>query len=232
MTALSARHLAKTLGGDARGDQVLAPGPGHTPQDRSLSIKLDPNSPDGFVVNSFAGDDPIACKDYVREKAGLGAFRPNGQHPRQRQSPSTSINRPMGRHTFAFSAPTLNNFGKAIGTANRGFLENQRGPKSLIDCQTLRNISTPPFLLLRARRMRTDWRASASWPQPPARAQESGRPILINISGAAMCAFCPTTTIQALRTHRTSPKTFMASPPRCGSSRYPACGQRATFRIG
>jgi hypothetical protein len=25
----------------------------------------------GLVVHSFAGDDPIACKDYIREKAGL-----------------------------------------------------------------------------------------------------------------------------------------------------------------
>ena len=84
MSTLSARNLAKALGGDARGaDHVVAPGPGHTPQDRSLSIKLDPSARDGFVVNSFAGDDPIVCRDYVREKAGLGAFRPNGQqHPR------------------------------------------------------------------------------------------------------------------------------------------------------
>jgi hypothetical protein len=84
MSTLSAKNIARALGGDARGaDHVVAPGPGHTPQDRSLSIKLDPNAPDGFVVHSFAGNDPIVCRDYVREKAGLGAFKPNGQqHPR------------------------------------------------------------------------------------------------------------------------------------------------------
>src|SRR5262249_31175445 len=32
----------------------------------------------GFLVNSFAEDDPIKCKDYVREKAGMAAFKPNG----------------------------------------------------------------------------------------------------------------------------------------------------------
>ena len=37
-------------------------------------MKPNNNAPDGFVVHSFAGDDPIACKDYVREKAGLPAF--------------------------------------------------------------------------------------------------------------------------------------------------------------
>lgn len=60
------------------GGGVLAPGPGHSAADRSLSIKLDANAPEGFLVHSFAGDDPIQCRDYVREKAGLPAFKPNG----------------------------------------------------------------------------------------------------------------------------------------------------------
>src|SRR5262249_30080107 len=47
--------------------------------DRSMSVKLDANAPDGFIVHSFAGDDPIACKDYVREKCGIAAAtKPNG----------------------------------------------------------------------------------------------------------------------------------------------------------
>jgi hypothetical protein len=70
--------LARALGGEARGGQVLAPGPGHSAADRSLSVKLDSSAPDGFIVNSFANDDPIVCKDYVREKFGLPAFKPNG----------------------------------------------------------------------------------------------------------------------------------------------------------
>jgi hypothetical protein len=71
--------LARALGGEARGGQVLAPGPGHSAADRSLSVKLDSSAPDGFIVNSFANDDPIVCKDYVREKFGLPAFKPNGR---------------------------------------------------------------------------------------------------------------------------------------------------------
>jgi hypothetical protein len=35
--------------------------------------------PDGFVVHSFAGDDPIDCKDYIREKAGLPSFVPKSK---------------------------------------------------------------------------------------------------------------------------------------------------------
>jgi AAA domain len=79
----SLRTLAKALGGEVNGGQVLAPGPGHSATDRSLSVKLDSNAPDGFVVHSFAGDDPIACKDYVRNKAGLEAFKANGGNGRR-----------------------------------------------------------------------------------------------------------------------------------------------------
>lgn len=76
--SLSLQHLAQALGGDISRGQILAPGPGHSPQDRSLAVKPDANAPDGFLVHSFAGDDPIACRDHVRDKAGLPAFKPNG----------------------------------------------------------------------------------------------------------------------------------------------------------
>ena len=74
--------LRAALGGEIYGGRLLCPGPGHSPADRSLSVKLDGKAPDGFLVHSFAGDDPIACKDYVRSKAGLPAFKPsgNGRH--------------------------------------------------------------------------------------------------------------------------------------------------------
>jgi AAA domain len=73
------RAAARTLGGDLSGpDSVLCPGPGHSHEDRSLSIKFDPSAPDGFVVYSFAGDDPIVCRDHLRERLGLEAFKPNG----------------------------------------------------------------------------------------------------------------------------------------------------------
>lgn len=71
---LTPPQVAYTLGGEVFGDQVYVPGPGHSPKDRSLSIKLDASAPDGFLVHSFAGDDPIRCKDYVREKLGLPAW--------------------------------------------------------------------------------------------------------------------------------------------------------------
>src|SRR6516165_7485465 len=69
------RQLATALCGDISGSQVLAPGPGHSAEDRSLSVKLDSKARDGFVVHSFAGDDPITCRDHVRAKLGLSTFK-------------------------------------------------------------------------------------------------------------------------------------------------------------
>jgi RecA-family ATPase len=77
--------LARALGGEVSRGQVPAPGPGHSAKDRSLSVMLDASAPDGFIVNSFSSDDPIACRDYVRERLGLPAFKPNG-NGRQRVS--------------------------------------------------------------------------------------------------------------------------------------------------
>ena len=80
---------ARALRGEVRGGQVRCPGPGHSEKDRSLSVMLNSAAPDGFVVNTFSpADDPIACKDYVRERLGLPAFKPNG-HGRHRASDDT-----------------------------------------------------------------------------------------------------------------------------------------------
>jgi hypothetical protein len=85
---LDPRAVARALGGKVSGRNVVAPGPGHSRADRSLSIKIDPAAPDGFIVFSFAGDSPITCRDYVRAALGLGA------RERQRQEPSRRRSRP------------------------------------------------------------------------------------------------------------------------------------------
>jgi hypothetical protein len=43
------RALARALGGEISGRQVLAPGPGHGRLDRSLSIRFDPAAPEALV---------------------------------------------------------------------------------------------------------------------------------------------------------------------------------------
>jgi hypothetical protein len=65
-------HAAKALGGVVTGrNNVLCPGPGHSPRDLSLSVRF---NGDDFIVFSHAGDDWRACKDHVRHRLDLGDF--------------------------------------------------------------------------------------------------------------------------------------------------------------
>jgi putative DNA primase/helicase len=71
--SLPLKSIARALDGVVMGDQVLAPGPSHSARDRSLSVRLSPSSPDGFLAFSHAGDDWRACRDHVRARLGLGS---------------------------------------------------------------------------------------------------------------------------------------------------------------
>ncbi len=71
------RTIAAALGGRVSGKWVHAPGPGHSRKDTSLAVCLSPDSPEGFRVHSFAGDDWRDCLDYVRDKLGFPAWEPN-----------------------------------------------------------------------------------------------------------------------------------------------------------
>jgi putative DNA primase/helicase len=72
---------AGALGGIVSGPNVVCPGPGHSARDRSLSVTPSAAAPNGFLVNSFAGDDPLVCLDYVRARLGLPAFEPQRAAP-------------------------------------------------------------------------------------------------------------------------------------------------------
>jgi putative DNA primase/helicase len=87
------RAIAHALGGEVSGSQVLAPGPGHGPRDRSLSVRLSATAPDGFIAFGHAGDDWRACRDYVRERLGLDrtawkAERSDRSRPAPKRLPS------------------------------------------------------------------------------------------------------------------------------------------------
>lgn len=107
--------IARLLGGRINSGEVLCPGPDHSKGDASLSVKPNPNAPGGFLVHSFAKDDPIVCRDYVREKLGLPAFKLNGGRPRftdadiQRAVMKAAEARPpKARPTAAYSYPDEN----------------------------------------------------------------------------------------------------------------------------
>jgi len=49
---LDPRMVAWVLGGDVVRRNVVAPGPGHSRADRSLSVQIDPAAPEGFRCHS------------------------------------------------------------------------------------------------------------------------------------------------------------------------------------
>lgn len=61
--------IAKALGGVVTGGQVLAPGPGHSAQDRSLSVRIGETGKP--IVFSHAGDDKRRCLEYVEKRLGI-----------------------------------------------------------------------------------------------------------------------------------------------------------------
>jgi hypothetical protein len=64
--------VARALGGEINGGQVRAPG--HSAKNRSLSVRIDANALDGFVVHGLCGDDPVVCRDHVRDGLNLLAL--------------------------------------------------------------------------------------------------------------------------------------------------------------
>lgn len=111
MLAITLQELARAMGGEVAGGQVICPGPGHSAKDRSLSIKLDRCAPDGFIVYSHCGDDPLECRDYVRVLCGEPPFRPRHKTAvYEYRDPASGniaylkkrIDLPDGGKTFAF----------------------------------------------------------------------------------------------------------------------------------
>jgi putative DNA primase/helicase len=84
MATITLQTIARALGGEVAGRQVLAPGPGHSPRDRSLAVRISNDAPDGFICFSHAGDDWRECRDYVREKLRLPSWEPGDGRDRQR----------------------------------------------------------------------------------------------------------------------------------------------------
>src|SRR5215471_7572770 len=88
---LDPREVGRALGGTSRGRHVIAPGPGHSRTERSLSIEIDPAAPDGFRCRSFAGDDWRECREPYLVNRGIapdpwaGPLRFNPRCPRPRE---------------------------------------------------------------------------------------------------------------------------------------------------
>ena len=77
------RAIAAALSGEVVGGQVIAPGPGHSRRDRSMTVRPSATAPNGFLVYSHAGDDYRPCRDYVRKALGI-----DFEAPRKKRRPS------------------------------------------------------------------------------------------------------------------------------------------------
>src|SRR5262249_48466211 len=82
--------------------QILCPGPGHSAKDRSLAVKPDIAAKSGFVVHSHSGDDPIACRDYVRQKLGLPEFQPQHKERFSLDAMIAADHKPKGKPTATY----------------------------------------------------------------------------------------------------------------------------------
>jgi hypothetical protein len=162
---LTDAEVAKRLGGELSGGEILCPGPYHSEADRSLSVKFDDTAPDGFVVHSFAGDDPIACRDHVRKKLRLPAFE-----PRKKNGGSAAWTL-ISEHTYRDenNAPYLrvrryldirvrSNTPNRVGTAPSGLTASPRRRRFLIGCPSFSpRRAPPPSLWRRVKNARTCW---------------------------------------------------------------------------
>ena len=110
----SREEFQRRLGGELHGDQLRCPGQGHSPGDLSLSIKFGTEFPEGVICYSFAGDDPIVWREYVRQCLGLEDWRPdplgslrNRDHKWRGGSNPTMIRTDELRLRLLFGTPRL-----------------------------------------------------------------------------------------------------------------------------
>jgi hypothetical protein len=81
----SAKALTKALGGDWHGTYGMAPGPGHSPCDRSLKIIDGPGCEP--IFHSFSGDDWRTIKDDLRSRGILPDWEGKSRSPAPKRKP-------------------------------------------------------------------------------------------------------------------------------------------------
>lgn len=97
MVSLTLFEIAHALGGKVHGRQVLAPGPGHSRKDQSLSVRLATTSPKGFVVHSYCGDDWRDCEEHVASALGLPSDHWREHKERRQPDPLEKMRRRQKR---------------------------------------------------------------------------------------------------------------------------------------
>ena len=68
---VSPHAIQQALGGEVRGDSVHFPTPGHSKSDRGTVATVKADAPDGLLIHSFNGGDPLEIKDQLRDAGVL-----------------------------------------------------------------------------------------------------------------------------------------------------------------
>jgi len=118
------RAIAKMLGGDVVGRQVLAPGPGHSQKDRSLSVAISATAPEGFLAFSHAGDDFAECRDHV--KARLGIAQRSRENAPRRLAPPPRVDDRDARGVLMFTKRIISEIIPVAGTPGEAYLRDVR----------------------------------------------------------------------------------------------------------
>ena len=134
-------EMARLLGGEVVNGGVLAPGPGHSEDDRSLSVKPSRDAECGFVLNSFAGDDIQVCKDHVRQKLKLPEFEPAKPTTKKKNGKGAGANPyspTIAKYTYRNVDGSIGrqrrNFSNTIGTGRCGSRAPPRERRSRTGC--------------------------------------------------------------------------------------------------
>ena len=80
---LTLATIARVLGGQVSGNELLCPTPGHSSRDRGTAIRLAPGAPDGVLVTCFNGGqaEALAVKDTLRAAGVLPAWTGTRREP-------------------------------------------------------------------------------------------------------------------------------------------------------
>ena len=117
------RAIAKAIGGDVVGHQVLAPGPGHSRKDRSLSIRLSATAPEGFIAFSHAGDNFMDCRDHVKRALGIATDRT----PPQTRTPRTPQDDDRDARVLMFTKRIISEIVPLADSPGENYLRDVRG---------------------------------------------------------------------------------------------------------
>lgn len=80
----TAQAITRHYGGEWCGTYGAFPTPGHSLADRGMTVKDAPDAPDGVLIHSFNGGDPLAVKDECRRMGLLPERqRSNDNQPRE-----------------------------------------------------------------------------------------------------------------------------------------------------